>query len=313
MRASRPAPRARPRRPTTSGSCARSTASAFGLAQARAGVAAPAPALRSAPGARSPARDGAGAARRRRLRAAVARPASRPAIWALNRLLRSDFEPDISAAAIFRSGVDAATELARAAAGRRRPRDHRPHPPRRPRRGRSRLAAGRRRPPPQHRQLGLRLRLPPPRHAARPLLAGNRHLARGQRPAAARAAAARALPRRADASWSRRSRCAREPARRPSHSAMIAPISAPGVLLQEVAGVLDRPRRREVELARRPARRPRRAGPGRSRPRGPASGRSSSRSAVGDPFALGRAGRVGLGRQDQREGAGAGLRLRASV
>ncbi len=36
------------------------------------------------------------------------------------------------------------------------------------------------RPPPQHRQLGLRLGLPPPGHASRPLLAGNRHLAGGR-------------------------------------------------------------------------------------------------------------------------------------
>ena len=41
---------------------------------------------------------------------------------------------------------------------------------------------------PQHRQLGLRRRLPPPRRAARALLAGHRHLARGRR-AAARACA----------------------------------------------------------------------------------------------------------------------------
>ena len=37
----------------------------------------------------------------------------RASVWTLNRALRSDFAPDISAAAITRSGIDAATELAR--------------------------------------------------------------------------------------------------------------------------------------------------------------------------------------------------------
>jgi hypothetical protein len=54
---------------------------------------------------------------RRRLRRSAARAAfaaGLPAsIWALNRALRAGFEPDLSAAAIARSGVDAATELAR--------------------------------------------------------------------------------------------------------------------------------------------------------------------------------------------------------
>ena len=49
---------------------------------------------------------------------------------------------DISAAAIFSAGVAAATELATRLRRRRRPRDHRPHPPRRAPRGRSHLAAG---------------------------------------------------------------------------------------------------------------------------------------------------------------------------
>ena len=34
-------------------------------------------------------------------------------IWALNRLLRADFAPDVSAAAITRDGIAAATELSR--------------------------------------------------------------------------------------------------------------------------------------------------------------------------------------------------------
>ncbi len=53
-----------------------------------------------------------GRARRTALRAAVTAgiPAS---VWTLNRLLRADFEPDLSSTAITRSGVAAATELAR--------------------------------------------------------------------------------------------------------------------------------------------------------------------------------------------------------
>jgi hypothetical protein len=53
-----------------------------------------------------------GAARRGALRAAVAGgiPAS---VWTINRLLRADFDPDLSARAITRSGIDAATEMAR--------------------------------------------------------------------------------------------------------------------------------------------------------------------------------------------------------
>ena len=70
-----------------------------------------------------------------------------------------------------------------ASASTRRPRDHRPHPPRRPpRRGRG-MARCPAAAPPQHRQLGLLLRLPPPRHPAQPLLAGDGHLGRGRRPA----------------------------------------------------------------------------------------------------------------------------------
>jgi hypothetical protein len=53
-----------------------------------------------------------GRARRAATRAAIAAgvPAS---VWALNRILRADFEADLSAGAITRSGIDAATELAR--------------------------------------------------------------------------------------------------------------------------------------------------------------------------------------------------------
>ncbi|HEX3173569.1 MAG TPA: metallophosphoesterase [Solirubrobacterales bacterium] len=53
-----------------------------------------------------------GRARRAALRAALG--AGIPAgIWSINRLLRAEFDADLSAAAISRSGIDAATELAR--------------------------------------------------------------------------------------------------------------------------------------------------------------------------------------------------------
>ncbi len=45
-------------------------------------------------------------------RARLGRASFPPAIHAVNRLLHADFDPDVSPAAIFRSGVDAATELA---------------------------------------------------------------------------------------------------------------------------------------------------------------------------------------------------------
>jgi hypothetical protein len=48
----------------------------------------------------------------KRLAGATARRAFPASVWALNRLLRSEFQADISADAIFRSGVEAATELA---------------------------------------------------------------------------------------------------------------------------------------------------------------------------------------------------------
>src|SRR4029079_1762587 len=79
------------------------------------------------------------------------------------------------------------------------------------------------------------------------------------------------------------------------------------VLLQEVAGVLDRARRREVEL-RGDALADRegqdRVGVGPEDQRRPLV----LAQRVGDRFSLGGAGGIGLGRQDQREGAGAGLR-----
>jgi hypothetical protein len=53
-----------------------------------------------------------GAVRRGALKAAVV--AGIPAlVWMINRLLRADFDPDLSARAITRSGIDAATETAR--------------------------------------------------------------------------------------------------------------------------------------------------------------------------------------------------------
>jgi hypothetical protein len=45
--------------------------------------------------------------------AAVARAGFPAAVWAINRLLRSEFEADVSGPAIFRSGVAAATEMSR--------------------------------------------------------------------------------------------------------------------------------------------------------------------------------------------------------
>jgi Calcineurin-like phosphoesterase len=56
-------------------------------------------------------RDG-GLGRRERLTGAAIRAAFPVAVKGINRLLRADFDPDVSATAIFRSGVDAATEMA---------------------------------------------------------------------------------------------------------------------------------------------------------------------------------------------------------
>ncbi len=56
-------------------------------------------------------RDG-GFSGRRKLRGTLARAAFPAGIWALNRLLRSEFEADVSPAAIFRGSLDAAAEMA---------------------------------------------------------------------------------------------------------------------------------------------------------------------------------------------------------
>jgi UDP-2,3-diacylglucosamine pyrophosphatase LpxH len=56
-------------------------------------------------------RNGGGPARRARL--AAVRAGFPTAIWALNRLLRADFDPDITPAAIFNGALDAAGETAR--------------------------------------------------------------------------------------------------------------------------------------------------------------------------------------------------------
>ena len=48
---------------------------------------------------------------RRAMRAAAVRAAVPAAVWGLNKLLRADFDADLSAASISASGVDAATEL----------------------------------------------------------------------------------------------------------------------------------------------------------------------------------------------------------
>jgi UDP-2,3-diacylglucosamine pyrophosphatase LpxH len=53
-----------------------------------------------------------GAGRRQKLSRAAIRGSFPAGIWALNRVLRSSFEADVSAAAIFQAGVAAATEMA---------------------------------------------------------------------------------------------------------------------------------------------------------------------------------------------------------
>jgi len=83
----------------------------FGVAQARARVGR----SRSHPSEaawKALAGENSNAGSRRRLRAASIRTAFPLGIRAINRLLHSDFGPDVSAAAIFRAGVEAATELA---------------------------------------------------------------------------------------------------------------------------------------------------------------------------------------------------------
>jgi UDP-2,3-diacylglucosamine pyrophosphatase LpxH len=54
-----------------------------------------------------------GSSRGRRAAAAAARAGFPAAVWAINRLLRAQFEADVSGATIFRSGVAAAAEVAR--------------------------------------------------------------------------------------------------------------------------------------------------------------------------------------------------------
>jgi hypothetical protein len=83
----------------------------FGVAQARARAGRP----RSHPSEaawKALTGDSRGTSSRQRLRAASVRTAFPLGIRALNRLLQSDFDSDISEAAIFSAGVEAATELA---------------------------------------------------------------------------------------------------------------------------------------------------------------------------------------------------------
>jgi hypothetical protein len=83
----------------------------FGVAQARATIPAPQrPPGEVAWGTLGGGRKADGMARR--LRASALRTAFPASVWALNRVLRSDFHTDISAAAIFGAGVEAATEMA---------------------------------------------------------------------------------------------------------------------------------------------------------------------------------------------------------
>ena len=84
----------------------------FGFAQARASI----PNPQDPPGVAAWHALGNGGRRQRsltrRLRAGAFRRAFPAGIWAVNRLLHSEFETDVSADAIFRSGLDAAAELA---------------------------------------------------------------------------------------------------------------------------------------------------------------------------------------------------------
>jgi len=83
----------------------------FGVAQARARVGRPRPHPSEAAW-KALAGDNSDAGARRRLRANSVRAAFPAGIWAINRLLGSDFGSDISAAAIFAAGVVAGTEMA---------------------------------------------------------------------------------------------------------------------------------------------------------------------------------------------------------
>jgi hypothetical protein len=83
----------------------------FGIAQARASIPHPqAPPGVTAWRALGSGRNGRGVGRR--LRGAALRAAFPAGIWTLNRLLRAEFETEISAAAISAAGVAAATEMA---------------------------------------------------------------------------------------------------------------------------------------------------------------------------------------------------------
>ncbi len=129
MRSGRRRSRTRPPRRLRARSCARSTGFVF-----RPRPVEPASTAKPAPPsglATVSSRRGGGASAPGRAANRAAIGAGLPAgVWALNRLLRADFDADLSAAAITRSGIAAATETDATAAGRRRPRDHRPHPPR---------------------------------------------------------------------------------------------------------------------------------------------------------------------------------------
>jgi UDP-2,3-diacylglucosamine pyrophosphatase LpxH len=83
----------------------------FGVAQARARVGRPRPHPSEAAW-KALVGENSGVSSRQRLRAATVRSAFPLGIRAINRLLRSDFDSDISATAIFSAGVEAATELA---------------------------------------------------------------------------------------------------------------------------------------------------------------------------------------------------------
>jgi UDP-2,3-diacylglucosamine pyrophosphatase LpxH len=84
----------------------------FGVAQARARVGRPRPHPSEAAWKALAGENGSDGGARKRLRAASVRNAFPAGIWAINRLLGSEFNADISAAEIFRAGVAAATELA---------------------------------------------------------------------------------------------------------------------------------------------------------------------------------------------------------
>ncbi|HET6998180.1 MAG TPA: metallophosphoesterase, partial [Solirubrobacterales bacterium] len=83
----------------------------FGIAQARARVSRPPTQPSAAAWKLLSGNQGGGAARRKRLTASALRTAFPAGVWALNRLLHSDFDADISADAIFTAGVAAGTEM----------------------------------------------------------------------------------------------------------------------------------------------------------------------------------------------------------